>query len=126
MTNSFKFNIMKTKITLLLTVLFLGLNFGFAQQDEECMTNLSIFSEYVKSKNYDAAYEPWMKVRTKCPKFNEAIYVYGEKILKDKIKKSTGTDKVASINDLIKIWDEKGENFHNKTKKGYTQSKPAQ
>ena len=105
MTNSFKFNIMKTKITLLITVLFLGLNFGFAQQDEECMTNLSIFSEYVKSKNYDAAYEPWMIVRNKCPKFNKAIYVYGERILKDKIKNSSGADKIAYINDLLKLWD---------------------
>ena len=126
MTNSFKFNIMKTKITLLITVLFLGFNFGFAQQDEECMTNLSIFSEYVKSKNYDAAYEPWMKVRTKCPKFNDAIYKYGEKILKDKIKKSSGADQTAAINDLVKLWDEYMENFPNKIKKGDLLSKKAQ
>ena len=118
MTNSFNINIMKTKITLLLTVLFLGLNFGFAQQDEECMTNLSIFSEYVKSKNYDAAFEPWMNVRTKCPKFNEAIYIYGERILKHRIDNSTGDELIANINDLMKLWDEKAENFPNKTRTG--------
>ena len=117
---------MKTRITLLITVLFLGFNFGFAQQDEECMTNLSIFSEYVKSKNYDAAFEPWMKVRTDCPKFNEAIYVYGEKILKHRIKNSTGGDKIANVNDLIKLWGEKGQYFPNKTKMGDTQSKISQ
>ena len=61
---------MKKKITLLFTLLFIGLNTGFAQQDEECMTKLSIFHEYVKAKNYDAAYQPWMDVRNKCPKFN--------------------------------------------------------
>jgi tetratricopeptide (TPR) repeat protein len=126
MTNSFKFNIMKTKITLLIAVLFLGLNFGFAQQDEECMTNLSIFSEYVKSKNYDAAYEPWMIVRNKCPKFNKAIYVYGERILKDKIKNSSGGDKIAYINDLLKLWDQKAENFPNKLKKGELLAEKAQ
>ncbi len=126
MTNSFKFNIMKTKITLLISFLFLGFNFGFAQQDEECMTNLSIFSEYVKSKNYDAAYEPWIKVRTKCPKFNDAIYKYGEKILKDKIKKSSGVDKTAAINDLIKLWGEFMVNFPSKVKKGDLLSKKAQ
>ena len=119
MTNSFKYNIMKTKITLLITVLFLGFNFGFAQQDEECMTNLSIFSEYVKSKNFDAAFEPWMNVRNKCPKFNDAIYKYGEKILKDKIKKSTGNDKVTYEYDLIKLWGEYQVNFPSKVKKHF-------
>ena len=42
---------MKSKITLLLAFLFIGLNFGFSQQDEECMTKLSIFHEYTKAKN---------------------------------------------------------------------------
>ena len=109
---------MKTKITLLLAILFIGLNFGFAQQDEECMTKLSIFHEYTKAKNYDAAYEPWMAVRSKCPKFNNAIYVDGEKILEHKIDNATGADKVAFINDLLKLWEERGEHFASKTPKG--------
>ena len=109
---------MKKKITLLLTVLFIGLNIGFAQQDEECMTKLSIFHEYVKAKNFDAAYEPWMAVRNKCPKFNNAIYVDGEKILEDKIEKATGAEKVAFINDLLKLWEERALHFASKTPKG--------
>lgn len=109
---------MKTKITLLLTLVFIGLNLGFAQQDEECMTKLSIFHEYVKAKNYDAAFQPWMDVRNKCPKFNNAIYVDGEKILENKIDKATGADKVAAINELIKLWKERAENFPEKTPKG--------
>lgn len=109
---------MKTKITLVLTLLFIGLNMGFAQQDEECMTKLSIFHEYVKAKNYDAAYQPWMDVRNKCPKFNIAIYIDGEKILLDKIEKSEAADKVAFITDLIKLWEERGVNYPEKTPKG--------
>lgn len=116
---------MKTKIVLLFSLL-LGFNSVFAQQDEECMSNLSIFSEYVKAKNYDAAYEPWMKVRNKCPKFNKAIYVYGEKILKDKIEKSTGTDKIAYIEDLFKLWDQRMEYYPNDTKVGETLAEKAQ
>jgi len=108
---------MKTKITLLL-LLFIGLNVGFAQQDEECITKLSIFHEYTKAKNYDAAYEPWMAVRNKCPKFNNAIYVDGEKILNHKIKNASGADKVPFINDLIKLWEQRGEHFTSKTPKG--------
>lgn len=126
MTKSIKFKIMKTKITLLLAVLFLGFNIGFAQQDEECMTKLSIFHEYVKAKNYDAAYEPWMDVRNKCPKFNNAIYIDGEKILDDKIEKAVGADKVAYINDLIKLWDERMLHFASKTPKGEYAAKGCQ
>ncbi|MDG1730599.1 MAG: hypothetical protein P8K68_01365 [Algibacter sp.] len=109
---------MKTKITLLLAFLFLGLKFGFAQQDEECMTKLSIFHEYTKAKNYDAAYEPWMAVRNKCPKFNNAIYVDGEKILEHKIENATGAEKTALINDLLLLWEQRGEHFTSKTPKG--------
>ena len=116
---------MKTKITLLV-LLFIGLNVGFAQQDEECLTKLSIFHEYTKAKNYDAAYEPWMAVRNKCPKFNNAIYVDGEKILNHKIKKATGAEKTAFINDLVKLWDQRGEHFASKTPKGEYLAKACQ
>jgi hypothetical protein len=63
-------------------------------------------TEYVKSKKYDDAYEPWMLVRNKCPKFNRAIYVHGEKILEHKIENSTGAEKVAFIEDLMLLWDQ--------------------
>ena len=109
---------MKTRITLVLALLFFVGNISFAQQDEECMTKLSIFHEYVKAKNYDAAYQPWMDVRNKCPKFNNAIYIDGEKILDYKIENSSGAEKVAFIEDLIKLWDQRLENFPNKTPKG--------
>jgi tetratricopeptide (TPR) repeat protein len=84
---------------------------GFAQQDEECMNNLSIFDSYYKSKKYDEAYGPWKIVREKCPKFNRAIYAYGEKILKHKIDNSTGSDQVAHIKDLMLLWDQAREHF---------------
>ncbi len=126
MINGFKLNVMRTKITLLLTLLFLGFGTSIAQQDEECMTNLSIFSEYVKAKNYDAAYEPWMKVRNKCPKFNLAIYVYGEKILNHKMEKSSGADKVAFVKDQLLLWDQRIEYFPNDTKTGETLAEKAQ
>lgn len=109
---------MKAKITLLFTFLFLGLNLVNAQSNEEDMATLSIMTEYAKAKNYEAAYKPFMELRARNPKFNRAIYVYGEKILDDKIEKSTGTDKVAYINDLLKLWKERGEHFASKTPKG--------
>lgn len=109
---------MKTKITILLAALFVSVSSGFAQQDEECMNNLSIFDSYVKTKKYDDAYGPWNIVRNKCPKFNRAIYVHGEKILKHKIKNSTGADQIAHINDLMLLYDQSRTNFASKYDEG--------
>ena len=66
----------------------------FSQSSEDCLTNLSIFAEYYKVKNYDSAYEPWMQVRKECPKMNVAIYTYGKRMLESFIKqsKSKGND----------------------------------
>jgi len=109
---------MKTRIILILAAFFLTANFGFAQQDEECMLNLTLMSDYVKVKKYDEAYEPWMKVRNKCPKFSYAIYAYGEKILKHKIDNSSGQQKLDYINDLMKVWEQGMEHFASKYDKG--------
>ncbi|MCR8668259.1 hypothetical protein NO995_11245 [Aestuariibaculum sp. M13] len=116
---------MKTKFTFLFALLLVGFT-GFAQQDEECMTKLSIFHEYVKAKNYDAAYEPWMAVRNKCPKFNNAIYIDGEKILEAKIEKAQGAEKSAFINDLVLLYEQRAENFPSKTPKGEYAAKACQ
>jgi tetratricopeptide (TPR) repeat protein len=118
---------MKTKITLLIAMLFLSFNVLLAQQgQEEDMNTLSIFSEYAKAKNYDAAYEPWMELRQRNPKFNKAIFTYGERILKDKIKKTSGSEKVNFINDLVKLYEERAQYFPAKTPKGEFMAKSCQ
>lgn len=107
---------MKTRITILFFALLMSVNLGFAQEDnqEECMNNLSLFDGYVKSKKYDDAYGPWKIVREKCPKFNRAIYVHGEKILIHKIKNSTGAEQLGHINDLMLLYDQSREHFASK------------
>lgn len=84
------------KLNLTLVIAFLTL-FATNAQNEECMEKLSMFTEAAKVKNYNAAMEPWMFVRKTCPKLNNAIYVYGEKILKHKIK-SAGAGEKNSLN----------------------------
>jgi len=79
----------------------------FSQSNENCLSNLSIFAEYAKVKNYDTAYEPWIKVRRECPNINSALYIFGERILKDFIKKSSSTsDQNEYKEDLLKLYDE--------------------
>lgn len=125
MTNRLKLRTMKTKITLLAVLLFLGFNVSFAQ-NEECANNLSIMSEYAKAKNYDAAYDTFKKLLKDCPKYSRAIYTYGEKILDHKIEKSSGAEKVTFINDLIKMWDQRAMHYASKTPKGEFAAKACQ
>ena len=108
-----------------LLLLLISVN-SFSQANEQDINALSIFSEYVKAKNYDAAFEPWMELRERSPKFNSAIYVYGERILKHKIKNSTSEEKVKYLNDLLKLWEEKREHFPSKTPLGDILAKSAQ
>ena len=108
---------MNIKITLIVAFFSIFGPLGFTQNQEDIQT-LSIFSEYVKSKNYDAAYTPWMELRQRNPRFNKAIFVYGERILKDKIKKSAGEEKVNFINDMLALWEERAQYFSSVTPKG--------
>lgn len=117
---------MKTRITLLVALLFLGFNFTTAQGNEEDMNTLSIFSEYAKAKNYDAAYEPWMQLRKRNPKFNRAIFTYGENILEHKIENSKGAEQVAFIKDLVAMWEERRMHFASKTDEGEFLAKSCQ
>ena len=79
---------------------------------EDCRENLSIFAESAKIKNYKAAYEPWMSVRTNCPKYSLATFQYGELILKDFIKNSSSVQEEKEyIDDLLKLYDEWAANF---------------
>jgi len=99
---------LKTYLGICLILILTPLN---AQRSEECLQNLSIFAEFAKVKNYDEAYEPWMKVRKECPSLNVAIYSYGERILKDRYKKQPEDQKKAVVADLMSLYDEWLLNF---------------
>ncbi|MBO6587597.1 MAG: hypothetical protein JJ885_05565 [Muricauda sp.] len=91
-------------LTMIAVTMLTGLSMAQAQ-NPECMTNLSIYAEHVKVKNYDAAYEPWKMVYESCPDINKANFSYGERILKAKIESSTGAEKDAYIQDLLALYD---------------------
>lgn len=100
-----------------LVILFLVSFNAYSQAVDDCLSNLSIFAEYYKVKNYDSAYEPWMQVRKQCPKMNVAIYTYGKRMLENFIKESQkkGSDGAAEAkkykDDLITLYDEWLINF---------------
>ena len=99
-----------------ITLIFIGLFHVpiLAQDTNVCMQDLSIFAEFAKVKNYKSAFEPWMKVRGECPSINVAIYSYGERILKDRIKNGSPEEQEASKKDILKLYDQWVENFPKK------------
>jgi len=103
---------MKKSILLvaLLTIVFSAQR-GLAQDNQECIQNLSIFAEFAKVKNYEAAYEPWMAVRNECPQLNRAIYSYGERILKDRIKNGSPEVQAEAKKDILVFYDQWATNF---------------
>ncbi len=108
---------MKTKIyfAIILLLGFTGVSNAQAP-NPECTTNLSIFVEHAKVKNYDAAYTPWKMVYDQCPTLNWATFAYGERILKDKIKKSSGGEKDGFVKDLLALYDGSLTTFPKKAK----------
>lgn len=117
---------MKTRITLIIAALLIGFNVSFAQQDEECVANLQVFSDLAKQKRYDEAHDPWMIVRNKCPKFSPAIYIYGERILKHKEKSVKGQDLLTLLKDHIALLEKGMEYYPKKYPVGGTKSEIAQ
>nr|WP_298791952.1 hypothetical protein [uncultured Allomuricauda sp.] len=106
---------MKTKHYLTMIAILMSMGLSMAQaQNPECMTNLSIYAEHAKVKNYDAAYEPWKMVYESCPDINKANFTYGERILKHKIKNSSGSDKDGYIQELLAMYDNSGKYFPTK------------
>ena len=106
---------MKTKLyfTAIMLLGFMGVSNAQAQ-NQECMTNLSIYVEHAKVKNYEAAYTPWKMVYDNCPDVNWANFHYGERIIKDRIKKSSGAEKEANIQDSLVLFEKSREYFPKK------------
>jgi len=107
---------MKTKFyfTAIMLLSFIGVSNAQAP-NTECNTNLSIFVEHAKVKNYSAAYEPWKMVYDQCPTLNWATFAYGERILMDKVKNSSGTEQDDFIGKTLTLLDKSLELFPKKT-----------
>lgn len=68
---------------------------------DECVMNVSLFSESVKNKQYADAYEPWFEVYSTCPNANKAIYSQGAKILEWKFQNATSDEERNQIRELV-------------------------
>jgi tetratricopeptide (TPR) repeat protein len=106
---------MKKTVTLLVAGLFALTSFTTLQA-QDCKTKLSLFAENAKAKNYDEAETQLAELRKDCPTISSALYAYGERIYKAKMKKAT--DKKAVAEELIQLYKDRMANVPGKTKKG--------
>jgi tetratricopeptide (TPR) repeat protein len=69
-----------------------------------CLTNISLYREVYKQKNYKEAYSPWKAVVTDCPLSTKYIFVEGPVILEALIKDDP-TNKEQYLKDLFDLFD---------------------
>lgn len=108
---------MKAKLIALVFGAVIGSS-AVSAQSNDCATMAALAYDDAKAKNYEAAYEPLMKVREECPKYSLATYQYGERALKYKIDNSEGEEQEEYIEELIELWEERLELFPSKSSKG--------
>ena len=106
---------MKTKATLLITALFLGIQFTNAQA-ADCATQLSLFATSAKNKQYDAAKPHYETLVKDCPSYSLATYQYGVRMYKHFLDKSTEANKKQNAENLIAAHQAKLKYFENDPK----------
>ena len=78
----------------------------YGSNPENCKMNLSLYIEFYKQKNYDAAYLPWSAVFRECPKSSKNIYIHGASIVMNKVNKAKDPNTQAKfIDTLMMMYD---------------------
>ena len=84
-----------------------GSRFGHGQDSINCLNNISIYAEYVKTNNMEEAYGPWKKVFEEAPLAQVATYTNGRKILQKMISSSQDVDtRKAYADELMSVFDQ--------------------
>ena len=111
---------MKTKIILLLSGLLLSSGLVKAQ-NTDCATKAALAYDDAKAKRYDLAYAPLMEVKEKCPTYSLATFQYLDRVLKDKMSKAEGADRIALVQETIDLMNDRLKYFPEKTSAGEVQ-----
>ena len=85
-----------------------GSQYGHGQDSIDCLTNISLYREYVKQGNYKEALPFWRRAFNDCPGATKNIYLDGVKIFKDLHKKELDTEKKNQyVDSLIFVYDQR-------------------
>lgn len=89
-----------------------GSKYGHGQDSINCLKNLSIYSEYVKTENYKDAYLPWKAAFEECPKAQLKTYTNGVKIMKWLLANEKDPAKYNKyFDELMKVYDQRIKYF---------------
>lgn len=84
-----------------------GSRYGHGQDSIDCLNNLSLYGEYVKTKNYAEAYPYWQKVFADAPISQHSIYTNGVVILKKLIAATKDmTERKKYADELMSVYDQ--------------------
>jgi tetratricopeptide (TPR) repeat protein len=96
-----------------------GSKYGHKEDSIRCLTNLSLFTEYVKQKSYADAIESWEICFNECPLSSTKIYTDGIKIMEYRINKEKDSAKKEQlIQQLMGIYDQRIKYFGSSKKNG--------
>ena len=85
-----------------------GSRFGHGQDSINCRQNISIYTEFLKSNNFAAAYTPWKAVFDEAPLAQAGTYTNGAKLLRGLIKAEKDAAKKKEYLDvLMKVHDQR-------------------
>lgn len=85
-----------------------GSQYGHGTDSINCLRNLSIYTEYVKTGNFKDAYLPWKAAFTECPKAQLSTYTNGAKILRWLIANEKDPAQYnAYVDELMKVYDQR-------------------
>ena len=85
-----------------------GSRYGHGQDSINCLQNISIYTEYVKTNNFKDAYTPWKAVFDETPWAQVGTYTNGAKILRALIAaEKDGAKQKEYFNLLMKVHDQR-------------------
>ena len=85
-----------------------GSRFGHGEDSLNCLKNISIYTEYVKTNNFQDAFTPWKAVFEETPWAQVATYTNGAKILRALIAaEKDGAKQKEYFNLLMKLHDQR-------------------
>ena len=85
-----------------------GSRFGHGQDSLNCLKNISIYTEYVKTNNFQDALNPWKAVFDEAPLAQVGTYTNGAKILRALIAaEKDGAKQKEYFNLLMKVHDQR-------------------
>ena len=85
-----------------------GSRFGHGQDSLNCLKNISVYTEYVKTNNFKDAFTPWKAVFDEAPLAQVGTYTNGAKILRALIAaEKDGAKQKEYFNLLMKVHDQR-------------------